>query len=80
MFLRMYAPEDTTAPSSRLRISDGELQNQATEFSSYIPDNVFTPAQLQGYLLNRRESPARALGDVSGWAVDEKKRLDDEKR
>jgi len=76
MFLRMYAPENTGA----IKQSDGELEGMAKVFSTYIPDNMFTPAMLQGYLLNRRNSPMKAVDEIEGWVNVEKTSIDDTKR
>tara|TARA_R110002060_G_scaffold29629_2_gene40039 strand:- start:25 stop:534 length:510 start_codon:yes stop_codon:yes gene_type:complete len=47
MFLRMYAPDSDAPPLSSLLDSE-YLDKLATEFSTYIPKDEFTPAQLQG--------------------------------
>ena len=47
MFLRMYAPDSDAPPLSSLLDSEN-LNKLATEFSTYIPKDEFTPAQLQG--------------------------------
>jgi chaperone BCS1 len=80
MFLRMYAPDDTISSSIKLKATDGELEKQALEFSGHIPDNVITPAQLQGYLLNLRDSPSQAVSNACGWVLEEKMKLDENKR
>lgn len=75
MFLRMYTPDHThrsTSLDASLELGDGELHKLALEFSSQIPKNTFTPAQLQGYLLNRRNSPAAAAIEASIWVDEEK--------
>lgn len=80
MFLRMYAPDDHL-PSDKhnMRLNE-ELQTLALDFSSCIPDNLFTPAQLQGFLLNRRDSATRAAREIQNWVDEEKKALDDAKQ
>lgn len=51
MFLQMYS-----------RVSEkgreAELRSLAAQFSSSVPENRMTPAQIQGYLLDRRDQPA----------------------
>lgn len=80
MFLRMYAPDDHSDVPNNGLLSDSksaeELQELALEFSSFIPDNLFTPAQLQGFLLNKRNSATAAAREVKEWAENEKKILD----
>jgi mitochondrial chaperone BCS1 len=78
MFLRMYTP-DPTHPNPDLDLKEGELQILALEFSKAIPDNTFTPAQLQGYLLNHRNSPSLAATEMTSWVADEQKKMEEAK-
>jgi chaperone BCS1 len=55
-----------------------ELDRLNAEFASYIPDNEFTTAELQGYLLLHRKSPQSAVDNVEKWIENE--RADKEKR
>jgi chaperone BCS1 len=72
MFLRMYTPDKTHALRSISRdLKEGELQRLALQFSNQIPDDAFTPAQLQGYLLNRRNSPSAAAAETSEWVSEQ---------
>ncbi|KAK3313675.1 BCS1 N terminal-domain-containing protein [Apodospora peruviana] len=73
MFLRMYAA-DTDGPvaaDKTMLLSNDELKKMALEFSSHIPDDVFSPAQLQGCLLSYRDSPVRAVAGIEGWVKEE---------
>jgi chaperone BCS1 len=89
MFLRMYAP-DTSERNAAAALATGgggaktgdivdpdHLQKLALSFASGIPDDTFTPAQLQGFLLSYRSRPAKAVADVAAWVRDEKGRLDE---
>jgi chaperone BCS1 len=78
MFLRMYAADaDSAAPGSRdLQVSEDELKRLALEFSKKIPNEVFTPAQLQGYLLNHRDSPVEATANVEQWVQEEQQTIE----
>jgi chaperone BCS1 len=78
MFLRMYTP-DPTHPNPNLDLKEGELQRLALEFSKSIPDNTFTPAQLQGYLLNHRNSPSLAASEMTAWVADEQRKMEEAK-
>ena len=73
MFLRMYTPneETLTLPDSNLSLQGGELEKLALEFASKIPEEKFTPAQLQGYLLNKRTDPREATRDIGTWVETE---------
>ncbi|KAK4098867.1 P-loop containing nucleoside triphosphate hydrolase protein [Parathielavia hyrcaniae] len=74
MFLRMYGPDaDGAAPADRpaLQLPPDELRRLAREFGAAIPAELFTPAQVQGYLLNHRDSPFGAAAEVDQWVRDE---------
>ena len=73
MFLRMYGPDaDGAAPADReVQLPQDELEKLAREFGERIPNNVFTPAQVQGYLLNYRNSPPDAAGNAEQWVNEE---------
>jgi len=49
------APADKVA-----KIPKEQLTQLTLNFSKQIPTDVFTPTQLQGYLLNHREAPVKA--------------------
>jgi len=69
MFLRMYATnyEGLAPVDKKDALGDEELRRLAIEFSSKIPEDVFTPAQLQDCLINFRESPIRAVAGIEEW-------------
>lgn len=48
-------------------ISADELGRLSAEFASYIPDDEFTTAELQGYLLLWRKSPSEAVNKIDEW-------------
>ncbi|KAF1998174.1 P-loop containing nucleoside triphosphate hydrolase protein [Amniculicola lignicola CBS 123094] len=54
-----------------------ELQSMADQFAAEVPENAFSPAEIQGFLLMRKKEPRRALLEVKGWReelVEAKKR------
>ncbi|KAI0972373.1 P-loop containing nucleoside triphosphate hydrolase protein [Xylaria arbuscula] len=80
MFMRMFTPDiassplvakddhdamDSTAefPSSELPI----LQELAIEFASHIPEDTFTPSQLQGFFQLHLNSATEAAANISTW-------------
>ncbi|KAK4119667.1 P-loop containing nucleoside triphosphate hydrolase protein [Parathielavia appendiculata] len=73
MFLRMYGPDaDGAAPADRaVQLPQDELQRLALAFGKRIPNELFTPAQVQGYLLNHRDSPLDAAANVEQWVREE---------
>lgn len=75
MFLRMFAPDvtqESMSPFISLGTDPEELQKLAIEFGAELPEDTFTPAQLQGYLLNHRSAPATAVAALGGWIEEEK--------
>lgn len=36
-------------------------------FSKEVPDNQFSPAEIQGFLLKRKTDPRKALAEVGHW-------------
>lgn len=80
MFLRMYASDPTQTTSMTGVNLEGELEKLALKFSEQIPDNAFTPAQLQGYLLKHRNSPAGAVAESAAWVEDEKNKREEGKK
>ncbi|KEY68846.1 hypothetical protein S7711_03786 [Stachybotrys chartarum IBT 7711] len=52
-----------------------ELQELADEFSAAIPDETFTPAQIQEYLLKQRSNAREAASKALGWVTEEKARM-----
>lgn len=51
------------------------VSSAAQEFASKLPDQKFSPAEIQGFLLTRKKEPLRALAEVDGWrkALEESK-------
>lgn len=77
-FMRMYSQtsEEQTSggrlPKSKSRpaseITDPKtLEDMARSFAGHLPGDVFSPAEIQGYLLMRKKDPQRALDDVEKW-------------
>lgn len=44
-----------------------KLKQMSQEFADQIPENTFSPAEIQGFLLMRKKEPSRALKDVVKW-------------
>lgn len=82
MFLRMFAPDDTTTSpllANGSEMSVEELNKLALVFSGYIKEDIFTPAQLQGYLLDYRHSATLAASQIESWLREEKIKMDQAK-
>lgn len=44
-----------------------ELGEIAIQFAQKLPEGVFSPAEIQGYLLTRKKEPMQALEEVEAW-------------
>lgn len=44
-----------------------DITSIAARFADCIPDRVFSPAEIQGFLLTRKKEPLRALNEVESW-------------
>jgi hypothetical protein len=60
--------------------TDEELQVLAQEFAKQVPEDTFTPAQMQGYLLQHLHSPTEAVIATADWVADEKHRMQEDKK
>ncbi|KAF8431981.1 P-loop containing nucleoside triphosphate hydrolase protein [Terfezia claveryi] len=59
-------PEQSPAP-----LEIDSIDSLAERFSSAVPAGIFTPAELQGFLMMHKHQPHRAVAEVSSW-VDKK--------
>jgi mitochondrial chaperone BCS1 len=44
-----------------------QLSRLASRFAEKIPDGLFSPAELQGFLLKRKKNPRKACEEVGKW-------------
>ncbi|GKT45842.1 putative mitochondrial outer membrane protein [Colletotrichum spaethianum] len=63
MFVRMFSPD--LGCTSHLDME--EITKLATQFSSNIPEETFTPSQLQGFFQVHLESPRDAVETIGAW-------------
>ncbi|KAH8805965.1 BCS1 N terminal-domain-containing protein [Xylogone sp. PMI_703] len=47
--------------------SDAEISEAAEEFASKVPSGMFSPAEIQGFLLKRKKEPLRARDEAEKW-------------
>ncbi|KAF9873851.1 mitochondrial chaperone bcs1 [Colletotrichum karsti] len=86
MFDRMYRPRSSTELSASgkglglLPQQKDEFDVLGEKFSQKIPEKIFTPAQLQGFLLKYRGAPETAVERVAEWVVEEKAIMDEAQR
>lgn len=73
MFLRMFAPDTRRPVGLNLNTAlDGEeLRRMAPAFSRHIPENTFTPSQLQGFFQMHLDSAAEAVASIEAWVAKE---------
>ncbi|KAH6893108.1 BCS1 N terminal-domain-containing protein [Thelonectria olida] len=82
LFHRMYEPEHGTKvigngsaaskasaekESSGLDVTGAGLREISEKFGKLIPGEVFSPAEIQGFLLKRKKTPRKALEDAPEW-------------
>lgn len=48
-------------------VTPSELRKIAQKFGDMVPETMFSPAEIQGFLLKRKKSPRKALADAPGW-------------
>jgi chaperone BCS1 len=53
-------PTTTSLPAARVQI-------MAEQFADMLPEEVFLPASIQGYLLERKANPEVAISEVKKW-------------
>jgi mitochondrial chaperone BCS1 len=79
MFLRMYEPDENDEPNSAetcARLEPELLHKLAKDFGARLMPGVFTPAQLQGFLLVHRGQPEAALAQFGSWMQAEKLKME----
>lgn len=47
---------------------DNEIADLANAFAEKVAEHVFTPAEVQGFLLKHKKNPRRAAAEVAAWA------------
>lgn len=60
----------TLAPAKKLDAAT--LAQLAKKFASSIPDEEFSVASLQGYLLKNKTRPQAAADEAAGWVISER--------
>ncbi|KAL1980482.1 hypothetical protein VTN96DRAFT_4038 [Rasamsonia emersonii] len=80
LFLAIYAPLEGDLPDAKIgngavnsayqATSKAELVSLAEEFASRIPSGEFTPAEIQGYLLQHKQEPELAIKGAEAWVQD----------
>ncbi|KAJ5475175.1 hypothetical protein N7539_008241 [Penicillium diatomitis] len=68
--------EETQDLNSQARIErlESRIASLAEDFASLVPSGVFSPAEIQGYLLKHKDRPERAIEQVKDWVTEERKK------
>ncbi|CAK7238980.1 MAG: hypothetical protein STHCBS139747_000401 [Sporothrix thermara] len=61
--------EDLEAIAAEEAAAAARLDSLAKEFASIVPELKFSPAELQGYLLNHKRNPAAAVAGADAWVT-----------
>jgi chaperone BCS1 len=76
IFMRMYWHEEDGIEKSRSEkgvkattVEYAHLETLARQFGELVPDHIFSPADLQDFLLTRRKDPQRAVDELEEWKV-----------
>lgn len=48
-------------------VEPGKLEEMAQQFADALPEKVFSPAEVQGYLLMHKMDPGKAIEEVGKW-------------
>ena len=59
------SPRQANTPTTPFSASS--IEQIAVQFADRLPENKFTPAEVQGFLLTRKKEPMKALEEVEGW-------------
>jgi chaperone BCS1 len=72
-------PNETTANGvansgkrGNAKLNEEELIDIARKFAAQVPDDMFSPAEIQGFLLKRKMEPRRAMEEVGPWVEEMK--------
>ncbi|KAJ8109052.1 hypothetical protein OPT61_g7735 [Boeremia exigua] len=60
-------------------LSKDTLKQMAQDFADKLPEDRFSPAAIQGYLLTRKREPQRALSEACMWRDEQLKIMDEKK-
>lgn len=59
------SPKQANTPTTPF--SPSSIEEIAVQFADYLPEDKFTPAEVQGFLLTRKKEPMQALKEVQAW-------------
>ena len=59
------SPQQANTPTTPC--SPSNIEDIAAQFANRLPEDQFTPAEVQGFLLTRKNEPMKALAEVEAW-------------
>jgi len=65
--LKSTSNEHTQLPTTGEEAQGDEISGIAKAFAAKVPDDMFSPAEIQGFLLKRKTDPRKALLEVESW-------------
>ncbi|KAI1332738.1 P-loop containing nucleoside triphosphate hydrolase protein [Xylariaceae sp. FL0255] len=73
MFIRMFPPytDESTLRNESKDDQMAELHALALEFSAHIPEDTFSPSQLQGFFQLYLDNAVEAVANIAGWVEKE---------
>ncbi|KAH7031334.1 putative mitochondrial chaperone bcs1 [Microdochium trichocladiopsis] len=75
MFVRMFSPDELVNDGPVVDMD--RIRELAQQFAQAIPDDVFTPSQLQGYFQLHLDSADDATAGIASWVAKETSRQAD---
>lgn len=54
---------------SQEELDDEKIERLAKDFAAKVPEQVFSPAEVLSFLLERKDSPSEATTNVDDWVV-----------
>ncbi|KAK8052317.1 mitochondrial chaperone BCS1 [Apiospora rasikravindrae] len=89
MFIRMFEPNIAASSSHNLdapptccdlcpTLDMPKIRALADSFARQVPEDMFSPGQLQGFFQMHLECPWRAIAQIAGWIEQEKRPQSDE--
>ncbi|KAL4960912.1 BCS1 and AAA domain-containing protein [Aspergillus stella-maris] len=56
--------------NKKAKFSDKQVKGWAERFAARVPEGEFTPAEIQGYLLNHKTDPEAAIEGAENWVLE----------
>ena len=67
----MESVQSPTSTSMKTTTSRSDIARLADQFSTRVLPGVFSPADIQGFLLTRKKDPRKAVTEVTAWMEEE---------